>query len=1665
MKKMKKWILAAVLMSLCAMCLLFASCGNTVTYQFESNGGSAVESAEVAKGENFTLPTPEREGYSFEGWYAEPDFSGSPVVSATADENRTFYAKWEQMYLVSFEVGKGSLNAPKLYLKAGANIYDAVKDIVPSAPQGYAFGAWFVGESELSQGVSMTTDGVTLTAHYKVGYTVETYLQNLDLDGYEQGDTVTLYDYANTECTASLSLEGFVEAENANAIKTKVLSEDPAQNVFRLYFDRMQCVIYFDSNYPEGDNTGVSQMVVAGKQITLPDDLFTLDGYFFAGWSVGAGSVVYRSNYLESLLFYGAEEYEPVLYDVSTDIVFSAVWEKAYTDLFGGMDYVYLFDKEGEDIYLDRGGVFFKGEYDAEYNEFFFSNLADDIVLEGKLLEDGKFCFASQQRDGRSYQLYEAGKGINDSVRIQMDEYNGLSYISGSGVQKTSKGSYMVDEDGYTYEATFSEGELNGQVIHFTLGSVGSQPAFQIRDDEAFGWGELIRFVMRPDDGLVYYTAAYQLTLNGYGTATFNTGTQTIQYSYTRDGDVVTLTTGLNRVAGVAYIRHERNRTGYMLYNDDLNATFNGENGATLVMDGLYTATYTSGTTTVSGIYTLSSAILGDYLVTLTTESKEVYTFLIKTETSVDGETETVTVTRSFRKVGNGYSEYYYKDDSQDYLYYYSPLLALNETGDGKATVYGFTEEGEYAKAIEGSYKQNEEGYFIFTEDSHTQNALRVTPVDLSKVKSFVFSTGYVQNSEGDYMPVAFWLSLTTETGTENYDKKYTSESDGTLTLVAGFAIYVPAEGDTVVGVYQTQDGITTFTSVRTEETFFVELHDENDTFELLDDVLGTARAMNEDGTASRNETLFFNGKGGVTYTDADGKEHIGSYSETDKTTVFGSKILKFTCASDNTDFEFILVSVSSTVYFNRYNEHYNDTYTQQTEEGLAVLLLDGYGYHARYTFPTGETLDGTYYIDEENIICLVLNDVNLYFDLKDRTFTRRGLEAGTYALADNQRLDGTLLEFDGYGHLKVYTMETDDSGESVRKDLGEGKYEVKDGDMILTYTLELSGGGSEEIELVGMIDAYAISSSQAIPVFIVAHKEVVRNYVNEKDWTILSLDEYGNAIKYGVEDVTDVNEIIGSYILITDTMLYYASNTGTDAGIYLYNTEKGTATPVTTLQAKGYYTKDLESLMFSQYGFMIENGTTRTYYNVDDEGNVTVYYRDEEAENCSKYGFVEKSFGKFEDTKVWNDKTYYQNSGYAVTFKRDEENKTKYPVPVSTRDDEGQEITEKWQLKNLTFTPSGRLNFSVSGVVLLGKPDSTADESYNCTVVRSQEEGKEAVMYVQVQNFRFYITATYTGEQTSGTNNTYEVTAMQTVFSSPSYVYLYYYYMFYSFFGPTFAASFPNTFGTVTIIREFDELGEMSEEYFTGEFGEDAGMVDSTGAPLKTEKLDFEYDKESGLYTVKLGSEDGYDYTLYFDLSYIRQLGTYGYRVYALTRSQTLVCDGYSVEVERILASDSSAYSVGSVWSITLSKDGKALDLDLGLIREGVFYYVVRDRETEGNKIKSTVYYKLTFTDKVSEGSGEDEETAGVPLYDKVKVEEIKVKTLYTADGVSYIDILDEEDGAAQYMYYGEERHLIVKSSYDESNKTYTVTTASGRVFTVTVGDNDVITVSEVKE
>ncbi len=77
---------------------------NIYTVKLEANGGTIANGKEVTNytyGTDVTLPMKDdiiRKGYTFEGWYTDSGFSGSPVtkISSTDGGNKTFYAKWKQ---------------------------------------------------------------------------------------------------------------------------------------------------------------------------------------------------------------------------------------------------------------------------------------------------------------------------------------------------------------------------------------------------------------------------------------------------------------------------------------------------------------------------------------------------------------------------------------------------------------------------------------------------------------------------------------------------------------------------------------------------------------------------------------------------------------------------------------------------------------------------------------------------------------------------------------------------------------------------------------------------------------------------------------------------------------------------------------------------------------------------------------------------------------------------------------------------------------------------------------------------------------------------------------------------------------------------------------------------------------------------------------------------------------------------------------------------------------------------------------------------------------------------------------------------------------------------------------------------------------------------------
>ena len=158
--------------------------GQPKTWQvaFDANGGfidgrEAVRYAEIEDGMSFVdvigdLPTPERLGYDFKGWFTEKN-GGTRITAATkVTANVTYYAHWTSAYKpgdpmpVSVVVG-GKTQTVTVTV---GQPWGAKLPAAPAAPSGKRFAGWFTGPGGTGTHVTSSTivgaEPVTLQAYF-----------------------------------------------------------------------------------------------------------------------------------------------------------------------------------------------------------------------------------------------------------------------------------------------------------------------------------------------------------------------------------------------------------------------------------------------------------------------------------------------------------------------------------------------------------------------------------------------------------------------------------------------------------------------------------------------------------------------------------------------------------------------------------------------------------------------------------------------------------------------------------------------------------------------------------------------------------------------------------------------------------------------------------------------------------------------------------------------------------------------------------------------------------------------------------------------------------------------------------------------------------------------------------------------------------------------------------------------------------------------------------------------------------------------------------------------------------------------------------------------------------------------------------------------------------
>lgn len=137
------------------------------TVDFESNGGSKVDSVEVVCGSKVKQPAdPEKEGFEFREWvYRGKKFSFN---DSAVNEDIILVAKWDvsedtETVTISFDSAGGSF-VEDVVIKAGT------ATMPPSDPtrEGYSFDGWYLDDKKFDFSEPVEED-ITLTAHWSGG--------------------------------------------------------------------------------------------------------------------------------------------------------------------------------------------------------------------------------------------------------------------------------------------------------------------------------------------------------------------------------------------------------------------------------------------------------------------------------------------------------------------------------------------------------------------------------------------------------------------------------------------------------------------------------------------------------------------------------------------------------------------------------------------------------------------------------------------------------------------------------------------------------------------------------------------------------------------------------------------------------------------------------------------------------------------------------------------------------------------------------------------------------------------------------------------------------------------------------------------------------------------------------------------------------------------------------------------------------------------------------------------------------------------------------------------------------------------------------------------------------------------------------------------------------
>jgi len=281
----------------------------TITYNLNGGTNHALNPANYTT--TITLQTPTREGYTFDGWYGNSNFTGSRItfISHGSTGNITLWARWN--YTVTYNINGGTGVTP-----SSLPVPDRSSITLASETgflrSGFAFAGWNTESNgtgiNRDAGMSFTpTDHTTLYAIWIPAYTI-TYNINGGTGTIPAARAVAIGHSITLANGSGLTRDGFIfdgwntEPDGTGTTHNAGISFTPTGDITLYVNWTPTYTVTYNINGGTGTTPSV-QTVIIGNNITLVGTSgFSRSGFTFGGWNTESDGTGTNYDALFSLM-------------------------------------------------------------------------------------------------------------------------------------------------------------------------------------------------------------------------------------------------------------------------------------------------------------------------------------------------------------------------------------------------------------------------------------------------------------------------------------------------------------------------------------------------------------------------------------------------------------------------------------------------------------------------------------------------------------------------------------------------------------------------------------------------------------------------------------------------------------------------------------------------------------------------------------------------------------------------------------------------------------------------------------------------------------------------------------------------------------------------------------------------------------------------------------------------------------------------------------------------------------------------------------------------------------------------------------------------------------------------------------------------------------------